>query len=89
MACKEGQFDVVVRIANNQFEAFSINSIAQHVNGMTPINGKCTVFGYSRVSLQELDLELLVLLINKPEKDNVTLLVSMLIEPINMYQTSS
>ena len=84
MACKEGHFDVV---ANNQFEAFSINSIAQHVNGMTPISGKCTVFGYSRVSLQE--LELLVLLINKPEKDNVTLLVSMLIEPINMYQTSS
>ena len=87
MACKEGQVDVVVRIANNQFEAFSINSIAQHVNGMTPISGKCTVFRYSRVCLRE--LELLVLLINKPEKDNVTLLVSMLIEPINMYQTSS
>ena len=86
MACKEEQFDVV---ANYQFEAFSIKLNARHVNGMTPISGKCTVIKYSRVSLQELDLELLVLLINKPEKDNVTLLVSMLIEPINMYQTSS
>ena len=44
MACKEGQFDVVVRIANNQFEAFSINLIARHVNGMTLFYWK--IYGY-------------------------------------------
>ena len=44
MACKEGQFDVVVRIANNPFEAFGINSIAQHVNGMTLFYWK--IYGY-------------------------------------------
>ena len=35
MACKEGQFDVVKLMLNNQFNAFSINLNAQHVNGMT------------------------------------------------------
>ena len=33
MACKEGQFDVV-----EQFNTFSINLNAQHVNGMTPFD---------------------------------------------------
>lgn len=31
MACKGGQFDVV-------FKAFSINSNARHVNGITPFH---------------------------------------------------
>ena len=33
--CKEGQFDVVEQMVNNQFKAFSINSNAQDVNEMT------------------------------------------------------
>ena len=41
MACKEGHFDV---FANNPFEAFGINSIAQHVNGMTLFYWK--IYGY-------------------------------------------
>ena len=36
MAYKEGQFDVVELMVNNQFRAFSINLNTQHVNGMTP-----------------------------------------------------
>ena len=35
MACKEGQFDVVELMVNNQFKAFSINLKAQTVNGKT------------------------------------------------------
>ena len=35
MACKEGQFDVVELMANDQFKTFSINLNAQHVNEMT------------------------------------------------------
>ena len=38
MACKEGQFDVVEIMVNNQFKDFSINLNAQHVNGMTPFD---------------------------------------------------
>ena len=38
MACKEGQFDVVELMVNDQFNAFSINLNAQHVNGMTPLD---------------------------------------------------
>ena len=34
MACKEGQFDIVIML-NYQFKAFSIKSIIQDVNGMT------------------------------------------------------
>ena len=34
MDCKEGQFDFV-ELMLNQFKAFSINSNAQYVNGMT------------------------------------------------------
>ena len=62
MACKEGQFDVVELIENNQFKAFSINLNARHVNGMTPFNlvaqsgtllntwaNICTIIKYSRV----------------------------------------
>ena len=33
MACKEGQFDVVKLMVNDQF-----NLDAQHVNGMTPFD---------------------------------------------------
>ena len=36
MACKEGQFDVVEQMLNNQLKAFSIYLNAQYVNGMTP-----------------------------------------------------
>ena len=36
MACKEGQFDAVEVMVNDQFKTFSINLNAQHVNGMTP-----------------------------------------------------
>ena len=35
MAYKEGQFDVVKLMVNNQFKAFSINLNAQHVKGLT------------------------------------------------------
>ena len=38
MACKEGQFDVVELMVNDQFKTFSINLNAQHVNGMTPFD---------------------------------------------------
>ena len=38
MACKEGQFEAVKLMANNQFKGFSINLNAQHVNGMTPFD---------------------------------------------------
>ena len=49
MACKEGQFDVVQLMENDQFKqfkTFSINLNTQHVNGMTPF--ACTVIKYSR-----------------------------------------
>ena len=38
MACKEGQFDVVELMVNNQFNDFGINLNVQHANGMTPFN---------------------------------------------------
>ena len=38
MACKEGQFDVVELMVNDQFKTYSINLNAQHVNGMTPFD---------------------------------------------------
>ena len=39
MACKEGQFDVVELMLNDQFKTtFSINLNAQNVNGMTPFD---------------------------------------------------
>ena len=39
MACKEGQFDVVELMVNNQFfKTFSINLNTRHVNGMTPFD---------------------------------------------------
>ena len=51
MACKEGQFDVVKLMVNDQFKTFSINLNAQHVNGMTPFDlALSTVIRYSRVS---------------------------------------
>ena len=39
MACKEGQFDFVVK-------TFSINLNAQHVNGMTPFDLAVHMYGY-------------------------------------------
>ena len=36
MAGKEGQFDVVELMVNDQFKTFSINLNAQHVNETTP-----------------------------------------------------
>ena len=38
MACKEGQFDMVELIVNDQFKTYSINLNAQNVNGMTPFD---------------------------------------------------
>ena len=50
MAGKEGQFDVVELMVNDQFKTFSINLNAQHVNGMTPFDlALSTVIRYSRV----------------------------------------
>ena len=45
MACKEGQFDVVELMVNNQFKTFSINLNTQHVNGMTQI-AFANLYGY-------------------------------------------
>ena len=44
--CKEGQFDVVELIVNDQFKIFSINLNAQHVNGMTPFHLAVHMYGY-------------------------------------------
>ena len=41
MACKEGQFDVVVWL-----KTFSINLNAQHVNGMTPFDLAVHMYGF-------------------------------------------
>ena len=50
MACKEGQFDVVELMVNDQIKTFSINLNAQHVNGMTPFDlALGTVIKYFRV----------------------------------------
>ena len=38
MASKEGIFDVVELMVNDQLKTFSINLNAQHVNGMTPFD---------------------------------------------------
>ena len=46
MACKEGQFDVVELMANDQFKTFSINLNAQHVNEMTPFDLVVQLYGY-------------------------------------------
>ena len=51
MACKEGQFDVVELMVNDQFNTFSINLNAQHVNGITHFDlALCTVIRYCRVA---------------------------------------
>ena len=46
MACKEGQFDVVKLMLNDQFKTFSINLNAQHVNGMTPFDEVVHMYAY-------------------------------------------
>ena len=46
MACKEGQFDVVELIVNDQLKIFSINLNAQHVNEMTPFDLAVHMYGY-------------------------------------------
>ena len=52
MTCKEGQFDVVELMVNDQFKTLSINLNAQHVDGMTPFDfALSTVIRYSRVLL--------------------------------------
>ena len=49
MAYKEGQFDIVELIANDQFKTFSINLNAQDVNGTTPFDlALSTVIRYAR-----------------------------------------
>ena len=45
MTCKGGQFDVELMV-NDQFNTFSINLNAQHVNGMTPCDLAVHVYGY-------------------------------------------
>ena len=64
MACKEGQFDVVELMVNDQFKTFNINLNARHVNGMTPFDLalSSTVIRYSRVLIQ--------ILMNTFEKTN-------------------
>ena len=46
MACKEGQFDVVELIVNDQVKTFSIYLIAQYVNVMTPFDLTVHMYGY-------------------------------------------
>ena len=46
MACKEGQFDVVELMVNDQFKTFSINLIAQPVYRMTPFDLAVHMYGY-------------------------------------------
>ena len=46
MACKEGQFDVVKLMVNDQFKTFGINLNAQHVNGMTPFDLAVHMYGH-------------------------------------------
>ena len=46
MGCKEGQFDVVELMINNQFKTFNINFNAQRVNGMTPFDLAVDMYGY-------------------------------------------
>ena len=46
MACKEGQFDVVELMVNDQFKTFSINLNAEHVIGMTPVHLAVHMYGY-------------------------------------------
>ena len=46
MACKEGQFDVVELMENDQFKTFSINLNAQHENGMTPFDLAVHMYDY-------------------------------------------
>ena len=46
MACKEGQFDVVELMVNDQFKTFSINLNTQHVTGMTPFDLAVHMYGY-------------------------------------------
>ena len=46
MACKEGQFDVVELMVNDQFNNLSINLNAQHENGMTPFDLAVHMKGY-------------------------------------------
>ena len=38
MACKEGKFDVVELVVDNQYKALSINLNALRVNGMTHLS---------------------------------------------------
>ena len=46
MACKEGQFDVVELMVNEQFKTFSINLNAQHMNGIPPLDLAVHIYGY-------------------------------------------
>ena len=46
MTCKEGQFDIVELLVNDQFKTFSINLNAQRANGMTPFDLAVHMYGY-------------------------------------------
>ena len=46
MAYKEGQFDVVELMLNDQFKTIDINLNAQHMNGMIPFDLAIHMYGY-------------------------------------------
>ena len=46
MACKEGQFEIVELMVNDQFKSFSINLNAQYVNGITPFDLAVHMYDY-------------------------------------------
>ena len=46
MACKEGQFDVVELMVNDDFKTFSIYLNVQHVSGMTPFDLAVHKYGF-------------------------------------------
>ena len=46
MTCKEGQFDVVEVMVNDQFKTFSIHLNVQHVTDMTPFDLSLYMYGY-------------------------------------------
>ena len=46
MACKEGQYNVVELMVNDQFKTFNINLNVQHVNELTPFYLVAHMYGY-------------------------------------------
>ena len=46
MACKEGQFNVLELMVNDEFNPFSINLNDQHVKGITRFDLAVHMYGY-------------------------------------------